>query len=111
MLGVIFIGNNAAIVETFVNGGFGISRMPHQRIFKSIMRNIRPLEANDELHDEILRRDYAIALKVVEPGETIESIASDLLVPEAETKLRLINGYYPSGEPDFGQTIKTFVAR
>ncbi|MGH1540934.1 MAG: M48 family metalloprotease [Arenicella sp.] len=107
MQGVVFIGTQAVVLESY-GGVFNYDQMPHRRIFKSIMRNIRPTNAGDQLHDEVPEYTYGIALKTVEPGETMASIAQDIIMVDAETKLRLINGFYPEGEPEYGQTIKTF---
>jgi predicted Zn-dependent protease len=39
-------------------------------------------------------------------GATLQSLASSARIPDAEHQLRLINGYYPSGEPRIGDWIK-----
>jgi predicted Zn-dependent protease len=39
-------------------------------------------------------------------GATLESIAADSPIDDAEGQLRLINGFYPSGEPRTGDWIK-----
>jgi predicted Zn-dependent protease len=37
----------------------------------------------------------------------MNSLSSSARIPDAEDQLRLINGYYPSGEPRIGDWIKT----
>jgi len=39
-------------------------------------------------------------------GATFASLASSVKLPDAENQLRLINGYYPSGEPRTGDWVK-----
>lgn len=40
-------------------------------------------------------------------GATFASLASSLRIPDAENQLRLLNGYYPRGEPRTGDWIRT----
>jgi len=107
MHGVVLIEDKAIILETY-GDVFNFKQMPHALIFKSMMRNIRPSNADNTFHDKVPEYDYGVALKTVEPGETFKSIAQNIIMEDVETKLRLINGFYPSGEPEFGQTIKVF---
>jgi predicted Zn-dependent protease len=39
-------------------------------------------------------------------GATIENLAASIRIPDAEAQLRLINGFYPRGEPRTGDWIK-----
>ena len=39
-------------------------------------------------------------------GATFASLASSVKLPDAENQLRLINGYYPTGEPRTGDWVK-----
>jgi len=39
-------------------------------------------------------------------GATMESLAAGIRIPDAENQLRLINGFYPRGEPRTGDWIK-----
>ena len=39
-------------------------------------------------------------------GATMASLASSIRIPDAEAQLRLINGFYPRGEPRVGDWIK-----
>jgi predicted Zn-dependent protease len=43
-------------------------------------------------------------------GATFASIAASMRVPDAEAQLRLLNGYYPRGEPRTGDWIKVIQA-
>ncbi|MEM0954113.1 MAG: M48 family metalloprotease [Pseudomonadota bacterium] len=42
----------------------------------------------------------------VKPGETLATIARGVRLPNAEKEIRLMNGYYPRGEPRAGDWIK-----
>ena len=40
------------------------------------------------------------------PGDTFASLSRGVRIPDAENQLRLLNGYYPSGEPRAGDWLK-----
>ena len=40
------------------------------------------------------------------PGETFATLAKGVRIPDAEGQLRLMNGYYPKGEPRAGDWVK-----
>jgi predicted Zn-dependent protease len=42
----------------------------------------------------------------VPPGATMASLAAGVRIPDAEAQLRLLNGFYPRGEPRTGDWIK-----
>jgi len=64
-----------------------------------------------DLWDELCETRYGVTDPSIEPlqvprGATLASIAASLNIPDAEAQLRLMNGYYPRGEPRVGDWIK-----
>ncbi len=49
---------------------------------------------------------YRIHYIQVPRGATMASLAASVRIPDAETQLRLLNGFYPRGEPRTGDWIK-----
>jgi len=69
----------------------------------SVIKSFRRAESYDFPPDNI----YRIYYHRLEPGETFADLAADKAVGRyTEEQLRLINGYYPTGEPEPGTWIK-----
>ena len=51
-------------------------------------------------------REAAIVLQRQLCCDSFASIARTVRIPDAENQLRLLNGYYPSGEPRAGDWLK-----
>ena len=68
----------------------------------SIIKSFRPLAAREKVKGQSRTLHYI----QVPRGATLESLATSAKIPNAEDQLRLINGYYPSGEPRIGDWIK-----
>jgi len=107
LYGSMFIGNRAVVVETY-GGAFDFDTIMHSPLFISVLQNLRPSQMDDKIDQQIGQQEYEVTLKQVEPGDTFAALASGLLIDHAEEKLRLINGMYPSGEPEVGQRVKIF---
>ena len=74
-------------------------------VLLDIIKEFRRLTSAD-LPPEAVQRLY---FKRLEPGETLASLAADIKGdPNPEQTLRLINGYFPRGEPEPGMWIKMF---
>jgi len=69
---------------------------------KAIIESFRPMEAAEYN----VGPGHHVRYRQVPRGATLESIAADMPIEDAEYQLRLINGYYPSGEPRTGDWIK-----
>jgi predicted Zn-dependent protease len=70
--------------------------------FKTIITSFRPLFPKEKKRGESLTLTYV----QVPRGATFASLSSGIRIPDAENQLRLINGYYPGGEPRTGDWIK-----
>ncbi|MFV0477919.1 MAG: M48 family metalloprotease [Parahaliea sp.] len=66
------------------------------------------IESFRPLLDRERRQGTPMQLRYVQVprGATLASIASSLRIPDAENQLRLLNGFYPRGEPRTGDWIK-----
>lgn len=79
------------------------SLKPYDSGFTTAIRSFRPLGATDEKLAEPMR----VRLHRVKAGDTFKALArSSVLGEEAEERLRLLNGSWPSGEPVAGQWLK-----
>ncbi|MBX2849870.1 MAG: M48 family metalloprotease [Acidiferrobacterales bacterium] len=67
-----------------------------------IIRSFRRLAPQDEVIESIRRIRY----ERLEPGDTFASISKRLGKVASEDELRLLNGFYPKGEPEPGRWIK-----
>ena len=67
-----------------------------------VIESFRPLQDREKQSGKPL---YVRYLQVPR-GATLASLASSLRIPDAEAQLRLINGFYPRGEPRTGDWIK-----
>ena len=70
--------------------------------FKTIITSFRPLFPKEKKRGE----SHVLNYVQVPRGATFDSVSSGIRVPDAENQLRLINGYYPSGEPRTGDWLK-----
>ena len=70
--------------------------------FRTIIDSFRPLTAKEK----VTGTSYTLHYIQVPRGATFASLASSVKLPDAENQLRLINGYYPSGEPRTGDWVK-----
>ncbi|MFV8818692.1 M48 family metalloprotease [Haliea sp. E17] len=69
---------------------------------KQIIESFRPLQPKEKQAAE----PHYVHYYQVPRGATFASIAAGIKVPDAENKLRLLNGMYPRGEPRTGDWIK-----
>ena len=69
----------------------------------TVIESFRPLAAKEKAKGPSRTLHYV----QVPRGATLESLSSGARIPDAEDQLRLINGYYPVGEPRIGDWIKT----
>ena len=72
------------------------------KTFTDLIASFRPMQAEERSAGP---RQY-ISWVQVQPGETFASIARGVRIPDAENEIRLMNGYYPRGEPRAGDWIK-----
>ena len=70
--------------------------------FRTIIDSFRPLTAKEK----VTGTSHTLHYIQVPRGATFVSLASSVKLPDAENQLRLINGYYPTGEPRTGDWVK-----
>ena len=70
--------------------------------FRTIIDSFRPLTAREK----VTGTSHTLHYIQVPRGATFASLASGVKLPDAENQLRLINGYYPTGEPRTGDWVK-----
>ena len=70
--------------------------------FRTIIDSFRPLTSKEK----VTGTSHTLHYIQVPRGATFSSLASSVKLPDAENQLRLINGYYPSGEPRTGDWVK-----
>ncbi|EED35378.1 peptidase M48, Ste24p [Luminiphilus syltensis NOR5-1B] len=68
----------------------------------TIIESFRPLSPRERVTGESRTLHYV----QVPRGATMETLSSSARISNAEDQLRLINGYYPSGEPRIGDWVK-----
>ena len=68
----------------------------------TIIESFRPIFASEKK----VGLGKRIRYQQVPRGATLSTLAADLTIPDAENQLRLINGFYPRGEPRTGDWIK-----
>ena len=73
-----------------------------QPLFSQMIESFRPLAAREKVTGTSRTLHYI----QVPQGATLASLATSARIPDAEDQLRLINGYYPVGEPRVGDWIK-----
>ena len=102
-IAVIYFGSNAYLFEGRTSSqtlaGF------YDTLFRSSIDSFRPMEGADR--DAVLGIDVHF-VKAVE-GTTFKGLATECPLPKyKEEQLRLVNGYYPRGEPEPGEWVKIF---
>jgi predicted Zn-dependent protease len=70
--------------------------------FRTIIDSFRPLTSKEK----VTGTSHTLHYIQVPRGATFASLASSVKLPDAENQLRLINGYYPTGEPRTGDWVK-----
>ncbi len=68
----------------------------------SVMESFRPIHPKERQSGRTRHVRYI----QVPRGATLESLAASMRIPHAEAQLRLMNGFYPRGEPRTGDWIK-----
>ena len=102
-LAVIYYGSNAYHFEGRT-GNVALLGL-YDTLFKSSIASFRPMNGADR--NAVLGIDIHY-VKAVD-GTTFAGLASESPLPKyAEEQLRVINGYYPRGEPQAGEWIKIF---
>ena len=71
--------------------------------FVELIKSFRPMKPTER---EPGNRQYLTWVQA-QPGDTFATLAQGVKIPDAENQLRLMNGYYPRGEPRAGDWIKT----
>ncbi|SEA37244.1 M48 family metalloprotease [Microbulbifer marinus] len=103
---VIYYGSRQYILEGKVNKDFGKdaeSLNEYDNLFLTSIRSFRPLRKTDIIKPDIKRVRYVKANEKT----TFASLARHMEIGKyAEEQLRLLNGYYPRGEPKPGEWIK-----
>lgn len=98
---VLYLGPRAIILRGTIHDGEQLEEM--DRLLLGSIRSLRAIQLNE-------RRQGELRVRYLQAGENFswEQLAQQSRVPQyAEETLRLINGYYPRGEPEPGEWIKT----
>ncbi|WP_250459421.1 M48 family metalloprotease [Microbulbifer litoralis] len=102
---VIYYGSRLYILEGKVRqpGGGAEKLNEYDNLFLTSIRSFRPLRRSDIIQPDIKRVRYVRANNKT----TFAALARHMEIGEyAEEQLRLLNGYYPRGEPKDGEWIK-----
>lgn len=102
---VIYYGSRQYIVEGKINQSTGDAEKlnEYDNLFLTSIRSFRPLRRSDIIQPDIKRVRYVRA----NDKTTFASLARHMDIGEyAEEQLRLLNGYFPRGEPKPGEWIK-----
>ena len=102
---VIYYGSRQYILEGKITEAIGEQeqREAYDNLFMTSIRSFRPLRKTDIVEPDIKRVRYVQANEKT----TFASLARHMEIGEyAEEQLRLLNGYYPRGEPKPGEWIK-----
>ncbi|MEX2962632.1 M48 family metalloprotease [Microbulbifer sp. TYP-18] len=103
---VIFYGSRQYLMEGKIIGDTGAEdEQPEQydNLFLTSIRSFRPLRESDVTQPDIKRLRYVQA----NDKTTFASLARHMEIGDyPEEQLRLLNGYYPRGEPQPGEWIK-----
>ena len=102
---VLFYGSRQYILEGRVSEKPSDSeaQSEYDNLFLTSIRSFRPLRKTDMVKPDIKRVTYVQA----NDKTTFSSLARHMEIGEyAEEQLRLLNGYYPRGEPKPGEWIK-----
>ncbi|MCX2832429.1 M48 family metalloprotease [Microbulbifer thermotolerans] len=103
---VIYYGSRQYILEGKINDASAHDAETfneYDNLFLTSIRSFRPLRKSDLIQPDIKRVRYVKANEKT----TFSSLARHMEIGEyAEEQLRLLNGYYPRGEPKPGEWIK-----
>ncbi|MFC6634645.1 M48 family metalloprotease [Microbulbifer taiwanensis] len=103
---VIYYGSRQYILEGKINDGDvsdAESLNEYDNLFLTSIRSFRPLRKTDIIKPDIKRVRYVLANEKT----TFASLARHMEIGDyAEEQLRLLNGYFPRGEPKPGEWIK-----
>lgn len=99
-LAVIYYGNVAYLFEgtTASSGDFAATDAQFQEMIESF----RPMKRSERQGKKPMYVTYI----QVDGNTSFAQLARQVRIPDAENQLRLMNGYYPSGEPKAGAWIK-----
>lgn len=88
--------------RAFMLYGLGDNQLPEQD-FLAVVESLRKLKGNERK----LASAQKIQITKAKPGDTVAKLAKKTTLGKyAEQQLRLLNGWYPDGEPEPGQLIK-----
>ncbi|WP_193164951.1 M48 family metalloprotease [Microbulbifer hainanensis] len=103
---VIYYGSREYFLEGKINGDSGKdkkAREDYDNLFLTSIRSFRPLRKTDVVQPDIKHVRYVRANEKT----TFAALARHMNIGNyAEEQLRLLNGYYPRGEPKPGEWIK-----
>lgn len=102
---VLYYGSRQYMLEGKIQGELSDkeAREQYDNLFLTSIRSFRPLRRADVMQPDIKRVKYVQA----NDKTTFSSLARHMDIGEyAEEQLRLLNGYYPRGEPKPGEWIK-----
>lgn len=74
----------------------------NDQAMRFVIESFRPIEAGERQQG----KGQHVRFIQVPRGATLESLAAGMNIPDAEGQLRLMNGFYPRGEPRTGDWIK-----
>ncbi len=98
-LAMAYRGSLAYLFEGESTGGDFSALDPD---FLTVIRSFRPIKPTER---EPENRQTMVWVQA-QPGDTMATLARGVRIPDAENQLRLMNGYYPRGEPRAGDWIK-----
>ncbi|WP_256837169.1 M48 family metalloprotease [Pseudomonas sediminis] len=99
---VIYRGDSAYLFVGAVKGRASLETEDQR--FLEVIRSYRPLKAAERKLAEPVR----LRLMRAKAGQSLSTLAKDSPLPtDGEAQLRLLNGFYPSGEPRPGEWLKT----
>lgn len=70
--------------------------------FVELIKSFRPMQPSERDPESSQYLTWVQA----QPGDTFATLARGVKIPDAENQLRLMNGYYPRGEPRAGDWVK-----
>jgi predicted Zn-dependent protease len=96
-LAVIYYGSIAYLFE-----GISTDFKTEDASFEQMIESFRPMKANERQGKKAMYVSYI----QVDGNTSFAQLARMVRIPDAENELRLMNGYYPKGEPRVGAWIK-----
>jgi predicted Zn-dependent protease len=97
---VLNAGSIAYVFEGEVNNDREFTELDEH--FLALVKSFRRMKKTEF---EAKKAQYITWIQA-QPGDTFASLARTVRIPDAENQLRLMNGYYPSGEPRVGDWLK-----